>query len=169
MTDRRRISSGSPYEPKIGFSRAVRAGDTVYVSGTVAWGEDGRLVGEGDVYVQAKQAIANIEKALIEAGASLNDVVRTRIYLIDISRLEEAARAHGEAFGEIRPASSMVEVSALAEPQMLVEVEAIKPAPSAPNLGVFSTLQSRSAIGGPLASTSDGYELSARTLEHFDS
>ena len=125
MTDRRRISSGSPYEPKIGFSRAVRAGDTVYVSGTVAWGEDGRLVGEGDVYAQAKQAIANIEKALIEAGASLNDVVRTRIYLIDISRLEEAARAHGEAFGEIRPASSMVEVSALAEPQMLVEVEAI--------------------------------------------
>ncbi len=125
MTDRRRISSGSPYEPKIGFSRAVRAGDTVYVSGTVAWGEDGRLVGEGDVYAQAKQAIANIEKALIEAGASLNDVVRTRIYLIDISRLEEAARAHGEAFGEVRPASSMVEVSALAEPQILVEVEAI--------------------------------------------
>src|SRR5256712_8546786 len=133
LTDRRRISSGSPYEPKIGFSRAVRAGDTVYVSGTVAWGEDGRLVGEGDVYVQAKQAIANIERALIEAGASLNDVVRPRIYLIDISRLEEAARAHGEAFGEIRPASSMVEVSALAEPQMLVGVEAIKPAPSAPN------------------------------------
>jgi len=125
LTDRRRISSGSPYEPKIGFSRAVRAGDTVYVSGTVAWGEDGRLVGEGDVYAQAKQAIANIEKALIEAGASLNDVVRTRIYLIDISRLEEAARAHGEAFGEVRPASSMVEVSALAEPQILVEVEAI--------------------------------------------
>lgn len=125
MTDRRRISSGSPYEPKIGFSRAVRAGDTVYVSGTVAWGEDGRLVGEGDVYVQAKQAIANIEKALIEAGASLNDVVRTRIYLTDISRLEEAARAHGEAFGEIRPASSMIEVSALAEPQMLVEIEAV--------------------------------------------
>ena len=125
MTDRRRISSGSPYEPKIGFSRAVRAGDTIFVSGTVAWGEDGRLVGEGDVYAQAKQAISNIEKALIEAGASLNDVVRTRIYLTDISRLEEAARAHGEAFGEIRPASSMIEVSALAEPQMLVEIEAI--------------------------------------------
>ena len=125
MTDRRRISSGSPYETKIGFSRAVRAGDTIFVSGTVAWGEDGRLVGRGDVYAQAKQAISNIEKALIEAGASLNDVVRTRIYLTDISRLEEAARAHGEAFGEIRPASSMVEVSALAEPQMLVEVEAI--------------------------------------------
>jgi len=125
LTDRRRISSGSPYEPKIGFSRAVRAGDTIFVSGTVAWGEDGRLVGRGDVYAQAKQAISNIEKALIEAGASLNDVVRTRIYLTDISRLEEAARAHGEAFGEIRPASSMIEVSALAEPQMLVEIEAV--------------------------------------------
>ena len=125
MTDRRRISSGSPYETKIGFSRAVRAGDTIFVSGTVAWGEDGRLVGRGDVYAQAKQAISNIEKALIEAGASLNDVVRTRIYLTDISRLEEAARAHGEAFGEIRPASSMIEVSALAEPQMLVEIEAV--------------------------------------------
>ena len=125
MTERRRISSGSPYEPKIGFSRAVRAGDTIFVSGTVAWGEDGRLVGRGDVYAQAKQAIANIEKALIEAGASLNDVVRTRIYVTDISRLEEAAKAHGEAFGEIRPASSMIEVSALAEPGMLVEIEAI--------------------------------------------
>jgi len=125
LTERRRISSGSPYEPKIGFSRAVRAGDTIFVSGTVAWGEDGRLVGRGDVYAQAKQAIANIEKALIEAGASLNDVVRTRIYVTDISRLEEAAKAHGEAFGEIRPASSMIEVSALAEPGMLVEIEAI--------------------------------------------
>ena len=125
MTDRRRISSGSPYEPKIGFSRAVRAGDTVYVSGTVAWGEHGRLVGEGDVYAQAKQAISNIEEALIEAGASLSDIVRTRIYLTDISCLEEAARAHGEAFGQIRPASSIVEVSALAEPRMLVEIEAV--------------------------------------------
>ena len=125
MTHRRRVSSGSPYEPKIGFSRAVRVGDTVYVSGTVAWGEDGSLIGEGDVYAQAKQTIANIEKALIEAGASLSDVVRTRIYLTDITRLDEAARAHGEAFGEIRPASSMVEVSALAEPQMLVEIEAV--------------------------------------------
>ena len=125
MTERRHISSWSPYEPKIGFSRAVRAGDTVYVSGTVAWREDGRLIGEGDVYAQAKQAIANIEKALIEAGASLSDVVRTRIYVTDISRIDEVAKAHGEAFGEIRPASSMIEVSALAEPQMLVEIEAI--------------------------------------------
>src|SRR5262245_18322813 len=125
MTDRRRISSGSPYEPKVGFSRAVRVGDTIYVSGTVAWGEEGRLVGEGDVYAQARQTIANIEKALNEAGATLGDVVRTRIYVTDISRLEEVARAHGEAFGDIRSASSMVEVSALAEPGMLVEIEAV--------------------------------------------
>jgi reactive intermediate/imine deaminase len=125
MSDRQRISSGSPYEPVVGFSRAVRVGDTVYVSGTVAWGEDGTLVGAGDVYAQAKQAIRNIEKALAEAGASLRDVVRTRVYLTDISRLAEAARAHGEAFSEIRPASSMVEVSAFAEPEMLVEIEAI--------------------------------------------
>jgi enamine deaminase RidA (YjgF/YER057c/UK114 family) len=125
MTERKLISSGSPYEPKIGFSRAVRAGDTVYVSGTVAWGEDGKLAGPGDMYAQAKQAIRNIEKALGQAGASLRDVVRTRIFVTDISRLDEAARAHGEAFGEIRPAATMVEVSRLADAEMLVEIEAV--------------------------------------------
>ena len=125
MTERQRISSGSPYEPVVGFSRAVRVGDTVYVSGTVAWGDNGKLVGAGDMYAQANQAIRNIEEALTQAGASLTHVVRTRIYVTDISRLQEAARAHGEAFGEIRPASSMVEVSALAEPEMLFEIEAI--------------------------------------------
>jgi enamine deaminase RidA (YjgF/YER057c/UK114 family) len=125
MTDRIRVSSDSPYEPLIGFSRAVRAGDTVYVSGTVAWGPDGKLVGRGDVYAQAKQAIANIEAALRQAGASLQDVARTRIYLTDISRWEEAARAHREAFAEVRPASSLLEVSRLADPEMLVEIEAI--------------------------------------------
>lgn len=125
MTERHLISSGSPYEPKIGFSRAVHAGNTIYVSGTVAWGEDGKLVGPGDMYAQAKQTIANIESALAQAGASLGDVVRTRIFVTDISRLDEAARAHGEAFGEIRPASTMVEVSRLADAEMLVEIEAV--------------------------------------------
>jgi reactive intermediate/imine deaminase len=125
MTDRRLISSNSPYEPLIGFSRAVRVGDTVYVSGTVAWGPGGKLVGPGDVYAQAKQAIANIEAALEEAGGSLRDVVRTRIYLADISRWEEAARAHREAFAEVLPASSLLEVSRLASPDMLVEIEAV--------------------------------------------
>jgi len=125
VTDRRRISSGSPYEPKIGFSRAVRAGDTVYVSGTVAWGEDGRLVGEGDVYAQAKQSIANIGAALSQAGASLADVVRTRIYVTNIDLWEEGVRAHREAFDSIRPASTLVEVSRLATPEMLVEIEVV--------------------------------------------
>ncbi len=125
MTERRRVSSDSPYEDVIGFSRAVRVGDTVYVSGTVAWGDDGNLVGEGDVYLQARQAIRNIEKALLGAGASLRDVVRTRVYLTDIDRWEAAARAHAEAFAEVKPASSMVEVSRLADPAMLVEIEAV--------------------------------------------
>jgi enamine deaminase RidA (YjgF/YER057c/UK114 family) len=122
---RRRVSSNSPYEDVIGFSRALRVGDTVYVSGTVAWGDDGALAGEGDVYAQARQTIRNIEKALVEAGASLADVVRTRVYLTDIDRWQEAARAHVEAFGEVKPASSMVEVSRLADPAMLVEIEAV--------------------------------------------
>ena len=125
MTERQLISSGSPYEPLIGFSRAVRVGDTVYVSGTVAWGEDGKLAGAGDVYAQARQAIRNIEKALAEAGASLSDVVRTRIFVTEISRLDDAARAHAEAFGQIRPASTMLQVAALADPQILVEIEAV--------------------------------------------
>ncbi len=125
MTERRRVSSNSPYEDIIGFSRAVRVGDTVYVSGTVAWGEDGKLTGEGDVYLQARQSLRNIERALAEAGASLRDVVRTRIYLTDIDRWEEAARAHAEAFAGVKPAASMVEVSRLTDPAMLVEIEAV--------------------------------------------
>jgi reactive intermediate/imine deaminase len=125
VTERRRVSSNSPYEDVIGFSRAVRVGDTVYVSGTVAWGEDGKLVGEGDVYAQARQALRNIEKALQQAGASLSDVVRTRIYLTDIDCWEEAARAHAEAFREVKPAATMVEVSRLADAKMLVEIEAV--------------------------------------------
>jgi enamine deaminase RidA (YjgF/YER057c/UK114 family) len=125
VNDRQRIVSVSPYEDVIGFSRAVRVGDLVFVSGTVAWGPDGKLVGLGDVYAQAKQTIANIESYLRQAGAGLRDVVRTRIYLTDISRWEEVARAHREAFADVRPASSLLEVSRLASPDMLVEIEAV--------------------------------------------
>ena len=125
MADRKNVSSVSPYEDVIGFSRAVRVGDLVFVSGTVAWGTDGKLVGKGDVYAQAKQTLANIEGYLREAGATLKDVVRTRIYLTDIGRWQEVARAHREAFGDVRPASSMLEISGLAEPEMLVEIEAV--------------------------------------------
>ena len=125
MTDRKNVFSVSPYEDVIGFSRAVRVGDLVFVSGTVAWGPDGKLVGKGDVYAQAKQTLANIEGYLRQAGATLKDVVRTRIYLTDIGRWQEVARAHREAFGDVRPASSMLEISGLAEPEMLVEIEAV--------------------------------------------
>lgn len=125
MTERQLVRSQSPYEDIIGFSRAVRVGNTVYVSGTVAWGPDGRLVGGDDPYAQAAQAIGNIEAALAQAGASLRDVVFTRMYLPDMSRWREAARAHAEAFAEVRPASTMVEVKSLVDPQMLVEIEAV--------------------------------------------
>jgi len=120
---RENFPGNSPYEPVVGFSRAVKVGNNVYVSGTVARGPDGKVV-FGGVYEQAKQAIANIAAALEQAGASLSDVVRTRIYLVDIDEQDELARAHREAFGDIRPASTMVEVAALATPEMLVEIEA---------------------------------------------
>ena len=120
---RQNIASNSPYEDLVGFSRAVRAGNHVYVSGTVGRGADGNVIA-GGVYEQAKQTIENLRAALEQAGASLKDVVRTRIYLVDIDRQDELARAHREAFGEIRPASTLVEVSRLAAPEMLVEIEA---------------------------------------------
>jgi enamine deaminase RidA (YjgF/YER057c/UK114 family) len=119
---RQNVSSNSPYEPVIGFSRAVRAGNQIYVSGTV--GRDARGVIAADVYEQAKQAVANVAAALNELGATLNDVVRTRIYLTDISTWEEAARAHREAFAAVMPACTLVEVSRLASPEMLVEIDA---------------------------------------------
>ena len=132
---RQLVASGSSYEARVGYSRAVRVGDVVHVSGTTGTGPDGRIVHPDDAYAQTRQTLANIEAALTGAGATIEDVVRTRMFVTDISRFDEYGRAHAEVFGHVRPATAMYEIRALVDPQMLIEIEAEAMIGSAAPLG----------------------------------
>lgn len=122
---RSKIFSGTPWEPKVGYARAVQVGDTAYISGTTGTDPSGKVLAPGDIYAQTVQSLRNIESALTRLGLTLDHVVRTRIYVTDISRWEEAGRAHAEFFGQVHPATSLLGVSSLVDPEMLVEVEAV--------------------------------------------
>jgi reactive intermediate/imine deaminase len=121
---RENFGTGTKWEPIVGYSRAVKMGNLIFVTGTTATNETGEVMGEGDMYKQAKQTLSNIERVLARAGATMKDVVRTRIFVTDISRWEEVGRAHAEHFRDVRPATTMVEISKLIDPKMLVEIEA---------------------------------------------
>jgi len=122
---RRQVPAGAMWGPVVGYSRAVRAGNTIFVAGTAAAGPDGKTIAPGDAYAQTKDVLGRIDRAVRELGGTMRDIVRTRIFVTDISRWEEIGRAHGEVFGEIRPATSIVEVRRLIDPEMLVEIEAV--------------------------------------------